>query len=305
MRNICIQKDGETKGFFSLEEIKDRIKIGIFSISDLCWMDSWGEWKPLSYIIRETELKPKLIPISEYIKESSISSIQSKEITYEHEFIDPFVEKLRVSSGRIVDQEIIIGRFGNAGVIEKWYILNDPVALGIALLSYFALFLHAGKQSAVTDTLLAIVDYQENLEQLEDGNLIRFIYEKIRESLNTSEANAMDGLFEYGRPFSLNTADSFKDKATVLKRFSTKCVYTERGFQSSISLIWGMNIVALPLGLGILYENTMRQMPLKVSTRTNLGIALLSKAFLEKRIASNKEATGQLNIAIYNSLLKK
>ena len=307
MKKIYVLNNGETKGDYSLEEVKDRVKFGIFQITDLCWIEGWDDWKPLSFIVREAELKPKLVPISEYIAENCDHTRNSTPLSHQDEFIKPFLKRLQRSSKYFIEQRIIIGRFGDASVQEKWFIEEDPLASSIALLSYFALFIHSGKPSAVESVVNALTSYNDY--SFSDGvdsdsriNLISFIYYKLQDSFSDAEIEAMDGLFEYGLPFRLDLPDAFKDKSKVLKSFTTKCYYLNQDFIATISLMLGMNVIAYPLGFGILYEHVMRNIPSKLVLRTGLALSKIALAYVEGRIKSNREATGHLNIAIRSCL---
>jgi hypothetical protein len=55
---LLVLKDGEQYGPYEQTELEGYVQQGSFSLSDLCWQESWEDWKPLSSIISRPPPNP-------------------------------------------------------------------------------------------------------------------------------------------------------------------------------------------------------------------------------------------------------
>ena len=163
------------------------------------------------------------------------------------------------STQPIVEHTIRFGKFGTHGVKTDWYVNESNEALIASLLLYTSMYFYAGEHRVVEATAQAIENHLEN--DGENTLLTEDIYDAIREVFSYAERDAVDGVFEYGKPFRLADFNSYESKDHILKTISTKSLkINESKWVATISVGFGLDIVVLPLGIGILYNYILNKL---------------------------------------------
>ena len=245
---VYIWKNEEQTGPFDLNEVLRCLEEGTYLSQDFCWIETWSEWRPLSELISERG-SFDIVPIPPL---QNPTTSNPKKRNKRRFFSSLF------STRDVVKHTIRFGKFGTHAVKSEWFTEADNGMLSASLLLYMSMYFYAGEPRVVEATVREIATHLE--EERAPDQLTEDIFYAIRSVFNLIEKEAVDGIFKYGQPFRLDGFESFEQKRDIIKTISTNSLKSGNIWVATISVGFGLDVVVLPLAIGILYNFIFEQL---------------------------------------------